>query len=335
MDHPVFVKFRDTQNNTLANLLEVQTTLILEGWKNQPRVKNVLLKQKIDPDFFIKHFGARVLEYFIGVLRQEKLPGQCPVIIVMLKFFGNHGLGLDDIYQICAGKRNTVIHTLLANGIAHDDILFVTAIEQFDINFTGVIQEYIALTQEKRYPHHDEKLLTCNLDPIPTIDPILINDYFAVTDPSQDKEKVLFRIDDADDILEYFSEMSEQLSLAALHRNPEPILYVAAIFSKVASILLHYTPYLDSLAASMSELSTAMYQHTDPFMSLLLEMQDGVLKLFDGVNADMDRYIQRFSVENIAMKNTHHIHEPTSLSIRQIIEMFAPSAALEDGIDFF
>lgn len=330
-----FLDVRDTKNSTLANLLEVQSGLILDTWKQQPRVKSVLQQQNIDLDFFIKHFGSRVLNYFIDVLRQKKAPGQCPVIIVMLKFFGNHGLGLDDIYQICAGKRNTVIHTLLSNGISHDDVLFLRAIELFDANFTGVIQEYIAITQDKKHPHHDEALLTCELKEAPSVDYALINDYFATTDPSQDKEKVLFRVDDADDILEYFSEMSEQLSLAALNRDPERILYVATIFSKVASILLHYTPYLDSLAASMSELSTAMYQHTDRFMSLLLEMQDGVLKLFDGVNADMDRYIQRFSVENIAMKNTHHIHEPTSLSIRQIIEMFSPSATLDDGIDFF
>lgn len=338
MDNLAFIESQDSENEFLANLLEMHSSTILSEWKNQPNVQNVLSSQKINPDFFINHFGARVLEYFIGVLRLEKEAGQCPVIIVMLKFFGKHGLRLDEIYQICAGKRNVVIHTLLQNGIDHQNKLFDQTVNLFDLNFSGVIREYSAIIYEKKYQNNNIASLVCDLIPKNTaiaVNHDLINDYFAVSDDSHDDEKVLFRTDDADDILEYFSEMSELLSDAMIHHNPDQIVKVANIFSKASSILLHYTPYLDSLAASMSELSVALHQHTDAFMSVLLEMQDGVLKLFDGVNADIDRYIQRFSVESIAMKNTHHIHEPTSLSIRQIIVMFVPSNTEEDEIEFF
>jgi hypothetical protein len=35
------------------------------------------------------------------------------------------------------------------------------------------------------------------------------------------------------------------------------------------------------------------------------------------------------------MKNSHHIHEPTTLSIRQIITMFAPDEIDAGEIEFF
>ncbi|MBU4023954.1 response regulator, partial [bacterium] len=102
-----------------------------------------------------------------------------------------------------------------------------------------------------------------------------------------------------------------------------------------SSILLHYSPYLDSLAASMGELSSALKEHAEEFMAVMVNNDDAMLKLFDAVSRDMDRYIQRFSVESLAMKNSHHIHEPTTLSILQIISMFVPDQFEDTEIEFF
>ena len=175
-----------TENYSLADLLEKNHFAILSQWQGQARVQNVLNAKQISPNFFFKHFGSRVLDYFINILRGKKEPGSCPVIIVMLNFFS---------------KR--------------------------------------------------ELLLECS-----------------------------------------FKSVLESAMRSSIHCMKT-------------------------------------------VMEVLKSSNDGVLKLFDAVSADMDRYIERFCVENIAMKNSHHIHEPTTLSIRQITTMFAPEQ-IEDGeIEFF
>lgn len=61
---------------------------------------------------------------------------------------------------------------------------------------------------------------------------------------------------------------------------------------------------------------------------------DSVVTLFDAIAVDMERYVTRFSLESMAMSNIHHIHQPTTLSIKQVIVLFSNED--EDGdIEFF
>jgi CheY-like chemotaxis protein len=162
----------------------------------------------------------------------------------------------------------------------------------------------------------------------------LMPDYFGKDDDEGD-ENVVFLKDDADDLLEYFNEISEYISLVITYSNKDDILKIANIFSKTSSLLLRYSPYLDSLAASIDELSQALNKHTDEFMNVLASDSDSVFTLFDAVSSDMHRYVERFSVESIAMKNSHHIHDPTTLSIRQIISIFTEGELESGEIEFF
>jgi YesN/AraC family two-component response regulator len=180
-----------------------------------------------------------------------------------------------------------------------------------------------------------EKLLQMTTsNDVETISEEIMPDYFEKDDDEGD-ENVVFLKDDADDLLEYFNEISEYISLALMHSNKDDILEIAKIFSKASSLLLRYSPYLDSLAASMDELSTALNNHTDEFMNVLTSDSDSVFSLFDAVSSDMHRYVDRFSVESIAMKNSHHIHDPTTLSIRQIISIFTEDELDSGEIEFF
>jgi hypothetical protein len=42
----------------------------------------------------------------------------------------------------------------------------------------------------------------------------------------------------------------------------------------------------------MAELSAALHNQTEEFMNTLKSCEEGVLRLFDGVSADMERYVQ-------------------------------------------
>lgn len=162
----------------------------------------------------------------------------------------------------------------------------------------------------------------------------IMSEYFEKDDDEGD-ENVVFMKDDADDLLEYFNEISEHISLALIHSSKDDILEIAKIFSKTSSLLLRYSPYLDSLAAIMEELSQALNSNTDEFMNVLTSDSDSVFSLFDAVSSDMHRYVKRFSVESMAMKNSHHIHDPTTLSISQIISIFTENQSESGEIEFF
>ena len=85
----------------------------------------------------------------------------------------------------------------------------------------------------------------------------------------------------------------------------------------------------------MDELSKALKNQTQEFMNVLRSDSDSVFSLFDAVNSDMYRYVNRFSTESMAMKNSHHIHHPTTLSIRQIISVFTENEIESEEIEFF
>jgi hypothetical protein len=355
MNKLLCVKIDLEQAALIADVLSLKHTEILHKWKMQPRFQRVMKTKEIDIDFFIKHFGARVLNNFISVLRNEKVPGQCPVIISMIRYFTKQRLLLDDIYQVCSAKRNMVLNALLESGLSHSEELYEAVVDIFDANFSGVIREYMKIVQEKLdnkeeiklyltsgIVAEDSKNVVINSEKEPENAVVksdeenngFINEYFSV-DVDEGDENVIFRTDDADELIECFDDVSDKLSLAVIHKDDDELIKVAMVFSMASSILLHYTPYLDSLSASLSELSVAMIENKESFSELLINNSDEVLKLFDAVSADMSRYVERFSIENIAMKNSHHIHEPTTLSIRQIISMFVVDDTEEGDMEFF
>ncbi|MDH5464323.1 MAG: response regulator, partial [Thiovulaceae bacterium] len=117
--------------------------------------------------------------------------------------------------------------------------------------------------------------------------------------------------------------------------NEQSIVRISEYLTKAAAILYHYTPYLDSLSQSMGELASKLHEDISSVKEVFSNDMDSVLMLFDAVSSDMERYVKRFQIESLAMKNSHHIHEPTALSIRQIITILSPSDDDDGGIDFF
>lgn len=161
----------------------------------------------------------------------------------------------------------------------------------------------------------------------------LLEEYF-LKDDDQGEESVLFLQDDTDEMTETLDEIPTLLGQYIVTLDKKTILDVATSIAKLSNLLLRYTPFLDPLAKNMDELSSAV-REGDAFTLLITSKPDAVLKLFDAICMDMTLYIQRFSVESMAMKNIHHIHQPTSLSIQQIIGMIYPGS-IEDGeIEFF
>ncbi len=177
-----------------------------------------------------------------------------------------------------------------------------------------------------------EKLLATCVEK--NVDGVDKDAYFA-KDEDEGAENVLLFSDHCVDLTEIFEEIPQIISDYSMHPDPQAILKISDYLTKASAILYHYTPYLDSLCSSMSELATKMHDDVDTVKEIFASDMDSVLMLFDAVSSDMERYVKRFQTESLAMKNSHHIHEPTALSIRQIITILSPSDDDAGGIDFF
>lgn len=162
----------------------------------------------------------------------------------------------------------------------------------------------------------------------------LLQEYFA-RDDDEGEENVLFLRDDCDEMRERFNEMAELMMHYAMTHDLKPIHRVVNSLFKISSVLLRYSPFLDTLAKRFGELAATLQENLNRFAALFAENTQSMLMLWDAVNIDMERYMERFSVESMAMKNIHHIHNPTSLSIQQIITLISPDEIETSEIEFF
>lgn len=165
-----------------------------------------------------------------------------------------------------------------------------------------------------------------------TVDKEVLSDYFK-EDEDEGAENVLFLSDHCADLSEIFTEIPEIISRFETHKNVEEIHTIIKNLLKASSIFVYYSPYLDLLSTSFTELATTMENNLDAFLELMEGNSESILMLFDAVSSDIERYIERFQVESLAMKNSHHIHEPTALSIQQIITLIVPPVEEEGDMD--
>ncbi|MDD2368930.1 MAG: response regulator [Sulfuricurvum sp.] len=161
----------------------------------------------------------------------------------------------------------------------------------------------------------------------------LLEEYFA-KDEDQGDEKVVLIQDDCEEITDLLNEIPEELSLYVENKQIEHIHRIRDDMMKISAILFHYSPFLDPLAEKLGALAHVIAEEND-FIALLNEKADLLLRLFDAVCIDLRLYVKRFSTESMAMKNIHHIHQPTSLSIQQIIGLIHPDKAESGDIEFF
>jgi len=164
------------------------------------------------------------------------------------------------------------------------------------------------------------------------LDTEIMSDYFQ-EDKDEGVENVLFLSDHCADLSEIFTEIPEVISFLAEEKNKSNIQIIVKDLHKASSILVYYSPYLDLLANSFNELAQSIDNNIEVFEEIMEVNSEGILMLFDAVSSDIERYIERFQVESLAMKNSHHIHEPTALSIQQIITLILPPAEEEGDMD--
>ncbi len=138
-DASKFNSSKDIVNDLIAN-----KELISKIWTDKEIIHQRLKKHMIDVEYFRKHYGIKIIEYFLNVIKGDAEIGSCPVVFVMLDFFKNKDLALEDIFSICVEFKNTVTSYILQkysfNQELYDDFSFI-----LDRNFEGVIINYVQL----------------------------------------------------------------------------------------------------------------------------------------------------------------------------------------------
>jgi len=230
------------------------------------------------------------------------------------------------LYPVCRDAQTQKMNIQLVNELNEKNTLLEKQNNALRAQSNTIETKHQQLEQVLQDCEHEEKEVTKPEEPIeniPSTDNTILNDYFE-SDEDEGEENILLLHEHCDDLSEIFSDIPEIIARYIDKPNAQEINLITKNLAKASSVLIFYTPYLDIIATSFSELANAMQEHTDEFIELMRIDPQSVLMLFDAVSSDIERYIERFSVESLAMKNLHHIHEPTALSIQQIIILFAP-----------
>jgi signal transduction histidine kinase/CheY-like chemotaxis protein len=130
---------------------------ILEQWVEYDSPKKILAEHQIDADFFLKHYGAGVFDYFMGVIAGEREIGNCPVMQELLTYLKFREIGADELFEICSHFRRSMLDVSYDIGLNSKE-LFDEVSFLFDKNFRGILKYYTDTIFQKLIDARQEAL---------------------------------------------------------------------------------------------------------------------------------------------------------------------------------
>jgi hypothetical protein len=309
--------------------LEVSKNQIVLDWVEDERVSSRLRQNGISPKFFARHFGGRVLEYAIGVVKDEMELGDCPVIHVLLQLFREKNIPLHDIFIICAGLKNTLLQTLLAQEILTPKTLDEVA-HLMDANFEGVMSEYLDLeygqrlrgaNQQMSNSVYGETLKTQSAPLVPVRILISATEYLSSVSVDTDDLDEMRELED-DAIVAMANDES-------LHEEGKDKLIRALVkYAYMLNSLLEF----EKLGYSLNMLAEVM---SSTNISALPEQTKRKLPIFcKAIIEDLQGW--RVAVlETHEAKDIHWMDDGFLSSISQLQVMLMPQANDEDELELF
>ncbi len=242
------------------------------------------------------------------------------------------------LYPVCRDAYTQIINLQLIEELNEKNALLEEQLKKLRASehtiqakhhqIEGLIQEKNAKIEKEDKEELEEVIHNIH----GSVDTEILSDYFK-EDEDEGAENVLLLSDHCADLSEIFTEIPEIISRFETYKNVEEIRTIIQNLYKASSIFVFYSPFLDLLSTSFTQLATTMENNMEAFLNLMNTNPDSVLMLFDAVSSDIERYIDRFQIESLAMRNAHHIHEPTALSIQQIITLIVPPPEDEGDMD--
>jgi len=146
----------------------------------------------------------------------------------------------------------------------------------------------------------------------------LLEKYFL----KNNAKDVFFTQKDVQEINNNLSKVDEIIYKCIENKDVKYINILIESLKNISNSLYNYTPYLDPIAVGFSSLVDVIESNTDRFSDILFQSGEGMIAMFDAVSNDIQKHLERFSNETMAIKNIYQIHSPTVLSINQIKNFF-------------
>lgn len=90
-------------------------------WVESEGVSEVFAKRDLERVYFEIEIGRGVLSYFIRILKDPRLLGDCPVMRTAIQYFQENEIRLDDVYMICNELKFAIKRFLYENSILNLD----------------------------------------------------------------------------------------------------------------------------------------------------------------------------------------------------------------------
>lgn len=315
----------NNQTKELAVFLEANKSYILKKWEEREFVNVVLHSHDIEPAFFVNHFGKRVLEYFIEVLNGQSNVGTCPAIVALLMFFRQKNIKLHEVFICCAAFKNVVIGTIIdkKGGIRDHELDIVSFV--FDLNFAGVIQEYL----QKRYCRincveeikkiHEPLQNTLTADRKEQSSPKTYQVYASEYDRMD--------IDEFIDLEADIISLSDQLNFGSF--NAELVAELGAKLSKYGSIIL--TNYNFNAIGNHIIHLAALFEESENHRFIADNIRSLIIFIDCFVN---DLVLWRKSLLETGIENPHYFDQSIISNVEQIIQMVQDKQDIDEGEGF-
>ena len=304
-------------------LIEEYKEDILDLWMHHHDVQHTLERHDISTDFFVTHFGIRVINYAIGVVKGSNALGNCPVIGVMLVFFNKRNIPLEDIFLICVNLKNSLINMMLHHELLTkqllDEIAFLV-----DRNFHGVISEYI-----KMHYHHELEHASCTLN----THPLVLQE--PAHKPKTTAVEYIQETDmDWDSIVELSEIAAESLEVIdlTLPLHPESYHMTLALLQDYWRVLHHLIEFKELCEAIKMLLEILQ---TTPFEVIEVDKRDILSIYIKAIFNDLHAWKQSVFIEQNA-HDIHYLDQTILSSIKQLqITLCEQTHLIESDVEFF
>ncbi len=281
---------------------------ILKEWISTNDVKVTLEKNQIQPTFFAKHFGSKVINYALNVIDEKEELGDCPVIGVMLIFFQENRVPLSDIYLICSNlKTNLMQYLLEQNILTKDSLVEITML--MDKNFMGVIDEYINIYYTKNEKSKNQEFT-------PTVENLT------------NAKTYLSEIDLDSSLIEELNELEIEThnSLEKYETIEESLIYeIINIFKQYSKVLKDMVEFQELSYAII--LLTNLIEKTD-ILKLETTTQQNIILYIKSILEDLGNWRNNVFIQQSA-KDIHYLDKTLLSSIAQLQILLMPSSQEE------
>ncbi|MEA3314600.1 MAG: PAS domain-containing sensor histidine kinase [Campylobacterota bacterium] len=115
--------------------------IIIKYWISDPVLVKILCKYSTPIEVFVKSFAFGMFEHYINALEDKSKIGNCPTIDKFLIYLNNNNIQVDELFDICASFKNSLIEFMYKNNIQSLELHKIIT-NTYERNFEGVLKNY-------------------------------------------------------------------------------------------------------------------------------------------------------------------------------------------------